>query len=321
MKLKFYSLFILMIAMTQAYQAFSQENISTFEEIQLDSASYYNGSDLNSEYESGIARFKISYDTSWGGFWAGGTAVSNITDNTTEGFTNLYSAITGKGHNNSNNYGVSQPGARTIFKGQYKGFWVTNSTYAYYSMLKGDGFAKKFGGTSGDDPDFFELIIKRYQLDAIDTISFMLADFRFDDNSKDYIVKDWTYIDFDGVVGDSIEFQLNSSDIGDFGMNTPAFFCIDDLEVSHIISTNDPYQASINVFPNPATRFLNMRAVNRDVTIKNVVLTDATGKTILNKEVNNTESYLPLDGIANGSYFLRLTTTENKSIVKQVVIH
>jgi hypothetical protein len=36
------------------------------------------------------------------------------------------------------------------------GAYFTNTTYAALSMLSGDSFAKKFGGASGDDPDWFK---------------------------------------------------------------------------------------------------------------------------------------------------------------------
>src|SRR5690606_13300086 len=105
---------------------------------------------------------------------------------------------------------------------------VTNSTYAYYSMKDGDAFAKKFGGVTGNDPDWFKLTIKMYFQGIFnDSVDFYLADFRFTDNSQDYIVKDWQSINLSSYGSmDSLSFELSSSDIGMWGMNTPAFFCI-----------------------------------------------------------------------------------------------
>ena len=40
---------------------------------------------------------------------------------------------------------------------------VTNSTYAAISMRDGDSFAKKFGGGSGDDPDFFAVTFTGFE--------------------------------------------------------------------------------------------------------------------------------------------------------------
>lgn len=64
-------------------------------------------------------------------------------------------------------------------------------------MLEGDGFVKKFGGEFGDDFDFFFLIIKKYfggEL-SIDSVNFYLVDYWFEDNSQDYIVEEWIYVD------------------------------------------------------------------------------------------------------------------------------
>jgi hypothetical protein len=143
--------------------------------------------------------------------------------------------------------------------GAVEGFYVTNGTYPYLSMLEGDGFAKKFGGESGDDPDFFLLTIKKYlggELGA-DSVNFYLADYRFEDNSQDYIVEEWTYVDLSTLGNaDSLQFTMSSTDNSMFGMNTPAYFCIDDLTTTDMpVSTQrtELPAADLNVFPNPAS--------------------------------------------------------------------
>ncbi|MCK4822507.1 DUF4465 domain-containing protein, partial [bacterium] len=62
-------------------------------------------------------------------------------------------------------------------------------------------------------------------------IDFYLADYRFTDNSLDYIVKGWTWLDLSGFGNDVIglQFALSSSDVGQWGMNTPAYFALDDV--------------------------------------------------------------------------------------------
>ena len=54
--------------------------------------------------------------------------------------------------------------------------------------------------------------------------------FRFVDNAQDYIVDDWTWVDLTGlgpIVG--LEFTMSSSDVGEFGMNTPSYFAMDNV--------------------------------------------------------------------------------------------
>jgi hypothetical protein len=99
-------------------------------------------------------------------------------------------------------------------------------------MLNGDQFAKKFGGASGDDPDFFLLTITG--LDAsnqsVGSVDFYLADYRSSDNSLDYIVDTWESVDLSGLEGATrLSFAVTSSDIGQFGLNTPAYVALDNL--------------------------------------------------------------------------------------------
>jgi hypothetical protein len=206
-----------------------------FQDLPLAPDSFYNGADASGGFTTRGMHFANSYNTTFGS-WSG-FAYSNKTDTTTPGFTNQYSAIAGSGAGGSSTYGVSYtgsndavvtlPAGRTVASAS-----ITNTTYAYLSMRDGDGFAKKFGGASGNDPDFFKLTITG--LDeanvALGTVDFYLADFRFADNASDYLLSGWTAVDLSALsAARKLSFELTSSDNGTFGMNTPAYFAIDDL--------------------------------------------------------------------------------------------
>lgn len=209
--------------------------IATFEDLPLAAESYWNGSDGSGGFSSGGAHFNNNYDTmygSWDGF-----CYSNITDTTADAMAGQFNAITGAGQGGSANYAVGYiwAGPPTITldaAGIVEGLYVTNSNSAYYSMLKGDLFAKKFGGAGGDEPDWFVLTITGKDAGGAvtDVVEFYLADYRFADNGEDYIVDAWEYVDLStlGVVK-SLEFGLSSSDVGAWGMNTPAYFAIDTI--------------------------------------------------------------------------------------------
>jgi hypothetical protein len=123
---------------------------------------------------------------------------------------------------------------------------VTNTTTAALSMRDGDGFAKKFGGTSGNDPDFFVLHVagKNAANQATGTVDFYLADYRFSNNTQDYIVSQWTAVDLSTLGPDTaaLSFSLDSSDVGMFGMNTPAYFAADNL-----VTTPVPEPATVGL--------------------------------------------------------------------------
>jgi hypothetical protein len=113
---------------------------------------------------------------------------------------------------------------------------ISNSLYTWASMTYGDLFAKQFGGASGDDPDFLLLTItgRDAAQQVTGTVEFLLADFRSADPASRYILDHWVSVDLaplgSGVL--SMEFTLASSDMGAWGMNTPAYFAMDMLTVA-----------------------------------------------------------------------------------------
>jgi len=213
----------------------STADIANFDDLVLDPNSYWDGSDGSGGFISGGAFFQNNYNFDW--LYWDGFAYSNITDTTTSGVTGLYNCIAGTGQGDSANYGVGYVGwnelpAMTFNAAEIDGLYVTNSNYAYYSMLNGDAFAKKFGGEYGNDPDWFLLTITGK--DACDVVTgsveFYLADFRFENNNEDYIIDTWEYVELGSLgVVNKLEFSLSSSDTGSWGMNTPACFVIDTI--------------------------------------------------------------------------------------------
>lgn len=213
--------------------------IANFDDLSLGPETYWNGSDGSGGFSSGVATFSNNYNAtymSWDGF-----AYSNITDSASSGWAAQYNAITGGGEDGSANYaigfdptasgfGTELPTMTLNTAGIVDGLYVTNNNYAYYSMLNGDAYSKKFGGVSGDELDWFLLTItgKDSGGAVVDSVGFYLADYRFEDNVQDYIVNTWEYVDLTelGAVK-SLEFSLSSSDVGEFGMNTPAYFAMD----------------------------------------------------------------------------------------------
>lgn len=206
----------------------------TFEELDPGSAGHYIGEDGSGGYTSGNAYFPIRYNAEYGS-WSG-FALSNTTDNTTAGIENQFSSITGTGAGGSSVYAVLynwQPDTITFqVPEKITNISVCNSTYAYYSMLNGDQFAKKFGGESGNDPDYFRLIIEGLDESSNKVLegTVTLADYTSDDNSQDYISNTWTDLDLSqaGFIK-YLTFSFASSDTGAFGINTPTTVCIDNI--------------------------------------------------------------------------------------------
>lgn len=208
---------------------------------------YYNGSDNAGGWSSGDVGFNNSFTDFGGGFstW-GGFAWSTATDTTTTGFANQYSAIAGGGAGGSGTYAVAYydsftPVIPTLAFGQAvapQAVRVTNIAYAYYSLRDGDAFSKKFGGASGNDPDFFSVTFTGYDAGHAQTgqVTFDLADFRFADNGLDTLVNQWTTVDLTALGGGvtTLELSFASSDAGAFGINTPLYVALDDLVASTV---------------------------------------------------------------------------------------
>lgn len=157
---------------------------------------------------------------------------------------------------------------------QVNGFYVTNTVWAYNSMRNGDMFSKKFGGASGNDPDWFKLMVWGIKENGsiTDTVHFYLADFRFENNYFDYIVDGWRWLDL-ARLGEvkSLHVSIASSDKGAFGINTPTYFALDQLTLAprNAVSTARPISdndlrfgdnAKSRVYPNPFAETLIIEA-------------------------------------------------------------
>ena len=239
-------LVILVLAATVASASVADfENLSLGDDSHWSGTYPYDNGNNTSEtvgIQTGDATFTNTSGYAGYYFW-NGWAYSNETDSTTPGYTNQFSAYVtdGEGHAynaGDNNYGVFYNDfASTVSfdEATISGMWVTNTTYAYLSMANGDWAAKKFGGVSGDDEDEFVLTFEGFNgVASIGTVDFHLADFTFADNSQDYIVDEWTWVELSGL-GDitSLAFSFTSTDNDPtWGMNTPGYFAMDNFNGS-----------------------------------------------------------------------------------------
>jgi len=259
--MKFRNLLCLIVVLTIVSTANS--DIATFEDLALSAESYWNGSDGSGGFISGGAYFNNNYDSTWDSW--DGFSYSNITYTAIGGLTAQYNAIAGGGQGDSANYAIgyvgwaSPPRVTLNTVGVVDGLYVTNNNSTYYSMLNGDAFAKKFGGEGGNDQDWFMLTVTGKDVDGVvtGTVDFYLADYRFADNDVDYIVNTWQFVDLTSLGAvKSLEFGLSSSDVGDWGMNTPAYFAVDTLVAKSAFVYAEPYtEAGINGYINPDKRW------------------------------------------------------------------
>ena len=194
--------------------------------------------------------FNNNYTQFDGGDYWSGFSWSSVSDTTTPGFGNQYAASPGGGSDGAG--GFDNNGTYAISYGNSAYFninpgltlssiEVTNGTYGYLSMRDGDGangFGKKFGGDSGNDPDLFQVTFTAFDAtggasgsgSALGSVTVDLADFRFADNSQDYILNTWRTVDLSALAGaHSVGLTYSSTDEGSFGINTPTYVALDNL--------------------------------------------------------------------------------------------
>ncbi|MFT5166944.1 MAG: hypothetical protein ACI8P3_002176 [Saprospiraceae bacterium] len=304
------------------------QSTADFENFSIDANTFLNGSEGSDGYASGNIFLPNSYNDIWQS-WSG-WAISNVTDNSTPGFLNQYSAITGEGFNGSSNYAVTFVDGASVIQLEnmavgevVNGLYVTNGTYPFFSMQDGDGFAKRFGGVNGNDPDFFLLTIKKYLNGALstDSVDFYLADYRFSDNTQDYLIDDWNYIDLSSLgTADSLQFTLSSSDTGQFGMNTPGYFCVDNIVTSDgttAVNTVDSPKL-FEVYPNPAADFMIIK--NREGRDGSCVIYDVLGNAVYVGRIDSDWKEIDISGLVSGTYLVEVWnggSSDRQILIKQ----
>ena len=173
-------------------------------------------------------------------------------------------------------------------------------------MKDGDAFAKKFGGASGNDPDWFKITIKAFSNGNFqDSTDFFLADFRFGNNAQDYILKDWGYATLlTSNPIDSVYFELSSSDVGSWGMNTPAFFALDELTLAIYSGISETNLFNFSFYPNPTSSTLNIK--NSEI-IESITISDLNGRIVKNTSINSTnEVKINIADLKPGIYFVQV---------------
>jgi len=295
-----------------------------FEINPLAPESYDNGSTGSGDFYYGNLLFNNDYDTSFGGIW-NGFAISNMTDVTTPGPVNQYSSYAGSGAGNSNQYAIAYYDPTIVGNAAaIDSFRITNTTFAALSMRDGDLFGKQFGsiynadglvdGTNGED--FFRvwIIAKSAFSNLEDSLEFYLADYRFADSAMDYILDEWVTIDltnFAFITG-SVRFRLESSDNAPWGMNTPAYFAVDDVYWQALEGLDELNKLSVSTYPNPIVNELIVAGEVGQLTVSTI-----QGKVIYTN-VHQTTSVLDCSNWASGTYIVRLENEQGSALNKVV---
>ena len=205
-------------------------DIADFGKLELEDNSYWNGKDGAECFSSGNKVFNNTYfkvSDSFTGF-----AYSNVLNTYYHNDESKYAAYADVLKAESGNYAVAHQYDKLIIDMQegeeLRSVQITNCTYTALAILNAYDGAKKFGGDSGDDPDWLKLSIKGIgEKDQVTgELDVFLADFRYENNAQDYVLSSWKNVDLRSLgIVKRLEIQMSSSD-----KNTPLYFCLDNLK-------------------------------------------------------------------------------------------
>lgn len=340
MKKQLLSIALFTGVLTTTAQITTTTQISDFESVVLTSNhnTVYNDSTGGGGFTSGNAYFPSQWDTSYGGYWSSGWAATSVLDST-NAYPNLYGCAAYRGYNGSAKYAVGNAFSPIIMKmtdsligKTFSGMYVCNSTYAYKSMKNGDSFESAF---SAQNHDWFKLTVRKYFGGVLSTNSsdVYLADFRYSDTTQNYILKNWMWVDFSSLGNvDSLQFSLSSSQTDVYGdMNTPAFFCIDNVTLSTYRDTTEiagvkSYFAenSLNVYPNPAVNETEVVYNTTTSVPVDMKLVDLLGNELINQKAQSfaglNKFKINVSALPAGVYYITLNAGKNvltKKLIKQ----
>lgn len=210
--------------------------VVTFEDLTVPQAGYFNGDpgnlDPGDEVSQPWLSAGVAFSNTYGvdadfafPYWSG-FAYSDVVNTTTPGFTNQYASFPGGGYQSSTYAVAYADGATVTLPGAaiVSGLRIANTTYAALAMRDGDQFSPALqpGGW------FRVTATGRRSGSPTGSAEFYLADLRGE--SPPGIVAGWDWFDLSGLgTVDEVGFAFSGSDVGQFGLNTPAYFALDNL--------------------------------------------------------------------------------------------
>lgn len=301
--------FLAIILATGAIQAQAD-----FEEMSL--SNYFDGSDLSgtddgagnysSIYTENDLTFNTIWNSSWS-YWSEGWAFSSLIDsllNTAQQTYHRYS----KTNVLETNFVIGKSGSEIKVDGTalFSSLQVSNTSYAAHSMKNGDSFAKKFTGE-----DWFELTIEGFNgISSTGEVRVMLAD---SSNTAPNILETWQTVDISSLGNvTKLTFTLNSSDVGDYGMNTPSFFALDNIVFDITTSSHDLSKINLTVYPNPATN-----KVHIPNGIKILDIYSITGNLVFTEL--NPLNLIDVSSLTKGTYLVKAISGNSISTTRLII--
>jgi hypothetical protein len=106
---------------------------------------------------------------------------------------------------------------------------------------------------------------------------------------------------------------MTSSDNGQFGMNTPAFFCIDQFKTGTLQSglPSEFSKTTIRLYPNPATDMITIQSADL---IQHITIFNNMGE----KVIESVHSEISLQHLPEGLYMVSTETKRGIAVQKLI---
>jgi len=172
------------------------------------------------------------------------------------------------------------------------GMYVNLNSYAYYSIVEGDSYARAFTNN-----DKFTLTVHGVAADESEkTVDVTLAECKNGDLTT---TRGWKYVDLTalGAVNE-LYFTMSSTDAGAYGMNTPGYFCLDKLSVrakDSGVSTTAIDRDGVNIAYDRAAKIVKVTGTDF------AMVYDVTGSMVMSSNDGN----LDVSSLPAGVYIVR----------------
>ena len=206
---------------------------ATLENLFLENESNWTGAKGTGYFLSGSYKFHNGANLEYNYFYD--CMYSNETATSYSGLQDMWRGSVGKGYDNSENYGVvyPSPGKIDVLNKDngdiIRGFYVTNTAWAYNAIKNGDGMSDVAGGFQKGD--YFKLIIKGVKADGEESqVEYYLADYRSENEADHYALNSWQWVDLKAL-GEvkSVSFKMEGTKKNKWGLTTPTYFAFDNF--------------------------------------------------------------------------------------------
>ena len=185
------------------------------------------------------ATFLNTYYESWGSYYWAGFAFSTVSNVVANSYTNQYAAAQGFPRAYAVGYDDGwhdSPEIRFDLPAAPRSVRLNNTTYAALTIRDGDafGFSQPFGSN-----DVFVLTLTAYDVEGqvVATTNHYLADYR---DGKTFIQTNWSQLDLSWMPPTVVSLvgTLETTDMGDWGPNTPMYFALADFTYAYSAGTD-----------------------------------------------------------------------------------